>query len=362
VLEQHHYRTINRISRHQNPKSNTIEIDWAPTLSIYHSGLNMSAKYNNIKTSTNRTYEFKLNTGNLPTMDKLHQRKPNIYTNNICKICNFEIEDNTHIWNCRNHLETTKLIFHENKNDFLSDLTAKLNQLGISQNTTTNLRNSFNIFPFFAETTQEQQESINTLRSLCSNTQQTEEGRKQRAKLEDLINQTKNTSKEQIIHGLVPTSFSRILGIHMTNITNMNPGKKDEIKKIASTLRTLITNLVWTINQECKERIWKLRCTKTIAWEESHSIRMKQKHQKEPRKQQIHPRKKQIKDASTKLKRKKVIEKDDTDATKRIANELQSYLGLQRTDPFHITSHKIKLSRPNILKTRQTTFDSFKIH
>jgi ribonuclease HI len=362
VLDQHHYRTINRISRPLSRNIRNIDIDWAPTLSIQHGGLNMSSSYGNIKISENRTYQAKLNNGNLPTMELLHRRKPKLYVNSICKACSTEIESNTHIWNCSKSAETLESIFIENKKDVLTDLTAKLNRIGIPENSTANLKNCLDIFTFFAESPHAQQESTNTLRSLCSNTQQTTEGRTQRSKLEDLVNQTVNTTREQIIHGLVPTSFSRILGVHMLDITNKHPQLKDELKKVASTIRTTITNLVWTLNQECRERIWKQRCAETIAWEESHSIRKKQKHQTDPRQQQTRPKKKQIKNASTDLKRKEKTDQDDTEVTERITEQVKNYLGLRQTDSFHITTRSIKLSKPNILKSRKTLFDSFKTH
>jgi hypothetical protein len=49
----------------------------------------------------------------LPTLNFMQARKPNLYPTCLCRRCEFEKEDNVHVWNCSSAAETTTTIWKE---------------------------------------------------------------------------------------------------------------------------------------------------------------------------------------------------------------------------------------------------------
>ena len=60
--------------------------------------------HTSFKESKKRNFRIKMLHDELPTLEKLTERKPNLYneTNNKCRMCNLELETREHLFECKN--------------------------------------------------------------------------------------------------------------------------------------------------------------------------------------------------------------------------------------------------------------------
>ena len=80
------------------PDSDTV--DWLGTLSIWHNNKPVYTFYSSQQDTRLRSHRIKKAHGMLPSMYTMHTRRPDLYPDGLCRVCNLEIEDNEHIWQC----------------------------------------------------------------------------------------------------------------------------------------------------------------------------------------------------------------------------------------------------------------------
>jgi hypothetical protein len=112
------WRLLNR--NRINISSHTLQaINWKQSTTNLHP-TKMTNSHTNVEDHCNRSFKNKLWNLELPTKTKLHNRSPNIYTNNICTKCNKEPETTIHPFICGAQIHCTKSqiqqIFHEEIN------------------------------------------------------------------------------------------------------------------------------------------------------------------------------------------------------------------------------------------------------
>jgi ribonuclease HI len=204
--------------------------DWKLTWSAIH-GSKIVSNYTSNKDQQFRSFNIKIINEELPTMDKLHQRKPNIYINNKCVICEQQREDTLHIFLCGENIIKTQSTFKNRLLDVIGEHKGKK----IVEIAKTKLLN-MKIF------------EIDTIR---------------------IINGTiseSNFSLIDCIKGLIPYEIKSMLIKILKN-------KED-------------SNLIireW--HRQCREYLYKLwinRCNKVLEWEKSAGITRQMKKQKSP--------------------------------------------------------------------------------
>jgi hypothetical protein len=76
-----------------------MEINWPLTFKLL-SPSKITNTHTNTQDSKSRTFRFKTWIKELPTMEKLHKRNPEIYINKTCKICNRHTDSDLHPFTC----------------------------------------------------------------------------------------------------------------------------------------------------------------------------------------------------------------------------------------------------------------------
>jgi hypothetical protein len=82
------------------------DVEWRSTLRLVHNERSVHTFFSSVKDTRQRTHHIKKLHGALPTMNVMHARRPDLYPDSICCVCNFKREDNDHLWECRDTLET----------------------------------------------------------------------------------------------------------------------------------------------------------------------------------------------------------------------------------------------------------------
>ncbi|KAI8604711.1 hypothetical protein EDD21DRAFT_440956 [Dissophora ornata] len=75
-------------------------VDWLGTLSNIHNNNPVHTFYSSQKDTHLRSHRIKKAHGMLPTMDVLHVRRPDLYPDSLCRLCNSATKDNEHVWIC----------------------------------------------------------------------------------------------------------------------------------------------------------------------------------------------------------------------------------------------------------------------
>ena len=113
-----------------------------------------------------RTFKFKLLTNELPTSKTMHRRRPDLFTDSICNLCNESQETVDHLWNCSHNVSTMEIISESTRTFFFDEyLSTTGNDLRFNNNSSVtdvlrifdppNMNPEFNyiargIFPKFA--------------------------------------------------------------------------------------------------------------------------------------------------------------------------------------------------------------------
>ncbi|CAG8819463.1 22038_t:CDS:1, partial [Dentiscutata erythropus] len=87
-------RTANSISKRKSHNINWHLIQKTNYLSTLYQN------FNSFEDTRQRLFKLRLQNNELPTMDKLHQRRSHLYVTNKCPFCNQEKETNKHVFTC----------------------------------------------------------------------------------------------------------------------------------------------------------------------------------------------------------------------------------------------------------------------
>ncbi|KAH7047728.1 hypothetical protein BKA57DRAFT_493123 [Linnemannia elongata] len=220
--------------------------------------------YSNSKDSHQRTHHVKKLHGMLPTLNSMQARKPNLYPTCLCRQCELEKEDNEHVWNCSSAAETTTTIWKE--------AMGKIDEWGVQAT------NNYN-----AARKREHQRAVDNGRQ---------------------------APRPVLIHWRPPRDadhvrgFSSIGGARAVHSGSPAPDRDKNPKWNVSDLlrgitpksmltewcavfrtpqsiaKTVLHKFIGYLETQASERIWKPRCSATIAWEQTQGISVKDKTSK----------------------------------------------------------------------------------
>lgn len=77
------------------------DVDWRATLGIIHDNNFPGSRFTSVSDCRRRAHRMKKLHGMLPTLSVLHERRPDLYRNPLCRRCLLDVEDQTHLWHCR---------------------------------------------------------------------------------------------------------------------------------------------------------------------------------------------------------------------------------------------------------------------
>src|SRR6185436_14405655 len=100
---------LDRIAKWNN-KSIQRETDWKLSFQLIH-GTNITNLVTTDEDHRNRKFGIKLLNNELPTKTLLHERRPDLYTDDICVSCNKCKEDSLHMFICNNFVSTLRKVF-----------------------------------------------------------------------------------------------------------------------------------------------------------------------------------------------------------------------------------------------------------
>jgi len=187
------------------------------TFLVLHGGLKPSHQFSTMRESHKRKFRVQLMHRLLPTQQEMFRRRPDLYSNGLCRVCLEEVEDFNHLFSCQHSIIQSKEILHT--------LAKSLSSIVSEANVESDLSHP-------SAWLQHPSLDVNKAESLSTLT------------------------------GLIPQEWVHALreeGISSETIT----------KELVSTMRHTL-KLV-------HENIWLPRCEKTIAWEKEHKITQKSK-------------------------------------------------------------------------------------
>jgi ribonuclease HI len=76
------------------------DIEWRSTLSIIHNKRPVHTFFSSAQDTRDRTHRVKKLHGMLPTLNVMRARRPDLYPDDICCVCDIQGEDNGHLWRC----------------------------------------------------------------------------------------------------------------------------------------------------------------------------------------------------------------------------------------------------------------------
>jgi ribonuclease HI len=101
-------------------KEGAHKVDWEATFRNLHGQIPFTCMKTSEADSSLRSYRIKALQGLLPTAGKMHQRRPDLYKDAKCSICDATCEDDMHIWQCPDTLSTRVAIVAEAKETWIS--------------------------------------------------------------------------------------------------------------------------------------------------------------------------------------------------------------------------------------------------
>lgn len=76
------------------------DIEWRSTLGIIHNKQPVHTFFSSAQDTRDRTHRIKKLHGMLPTLNVMRARRPDLYPDDICCVCDIQGEDNNHLWTC----------------------------------------------------------------------------------------------------------------------------------------------------------------------------------------------------------------------------------------------------------------------
>ena len=111
TIRRHQAWTAQRRTKRALPHQDDIE--WRSTLSIVHNKRPVHTFFSSAQDTRNRTHRIKKLHGMLPTLNVMRARRPDLYPDDVCCVCDIQGEDNNHLWICSAIGEAAKDTFEE---------------------------------------------------------------------------------------------------------------------------------------------------------------------------------------------------------------------------------------------------------
>ncbi|KAF9944310.1 hypothetical protein BGZ70_004799, partial [Mortierella alpina] len=109
VIRQHQAWTTQRHTK--AAVADLEDVEWRSTLSMVHDRKPVHTFFSNRKDTRRRTQCIKTMYGMLPTMNVMQARRPDLYSDCLCRVCGIEDEDNRHVWECDSLTEVHREIW-----------------------------------------------------------------------------------------------------------------------------------------------------------------------------------------------------------------------------------------------------------
>lgn len=100
-----------------------MKIDYEETSWILHNGIHLLCTAETSNASLLKEEKVKLLHGWAPTMRKLHQRRPDLYSTSLCFRCEEAEEDTQHVFRCKevqNELQYIKFVAIDYLTDYIA--------------------------------------------------------------------------------------------------------------------------------------------------------------------------------------------------------------------------------------------------
>jgi exonuclease III/ribonuclease HI len=201
------------------------EINWHLTFQCIHP-TKITSTHTDFNDSTNRTFRLKTFFKELPTMEKVHTRRPDLYLSKMCVICKKKEESDLHPFICTDEI-------------------------------TTQLKKAYTKY----------------LNEECSARAQ---GNKQEKNIADRWEDTQAATKPGKQQETFQTTFTDIIRGAITHEICNQATQITKNEKSAKEAVCVATNKLWDL----KKNIWKERCDRVIAWEKINNITTKDKKKK----------------------------------------------------------------------------------
>lgn len=335
------------------------EIDWTRTLAIVHGAVKMSSRYSNISITANRTYHMKLITGMLPTLTKLHQRRPLIYKDNICIRCNTHVETNEHVWTCTAARETRQTIFTEAQITLLK----KLNPVkqDISEIDEEHMKLIMSIMPIMDQNNKTREEIKDAFKEYVQDKQQYTQEEATRA-----VTAMEYFNHNHAIRGIVPTLLRVLIETLINDIIDRTKDKstKSNLRRTFHNIPNLVSQYISEISAKSKERIWKVRCEEVQAWEEEQKITRQQKEAPYSTRL-IGPKPMRIKRKRTQARKEQLQDEREDKVKLHIITSrqfIQLVKGHRESDAFTNPNTKIKFTQGMLWKEEKAVTETPDIH
>jgi len=213
--------------------------------------------FSSAKDTRQRTHHVKKLHGMLPTMNTMHARHPDLYPDSVCRVCNVQDEDNNHVWLCHEIGEEHAKIWEEALTciDGWGKAVTRSYNKERQRQYERDLRNGKphakkpTPVPWICPARKDHCEGLSSIggtRSLLLG-----EGTFDRSP--DL-----QWSMAALYRGITPRSL----------IAEWS----EYFQSPRTIARCVIHKFVGYLESQATERIWKQRCTKTIAWERAMGI------------------------------------------------------------------------------------------
>jgi ribonuclease HI len=226
ATRQTEWALLNRIVKWNN-KNIQKETDWKHSFQSMH-GSKITELITTQEDHSKRRFCLKILNDELPTKQRLHQRKPDLYNDGTCISCNTTQEDSLHVFTCNGFINTLQ-------KNFLEKITEKV--IAIKGTTKkqliTNIVKSSSFY------------KIDVLRQIRS------------------YNSLDHFSFIDIVRGLIPKKLRSSLTRIISNT---------EARKLITETYTDLKNLKW--------EQWTKRCEKFLEWEREKGITKEDKRQK----------------------------------------------------------------------------------
>ena len=89
------------------------DVEWRSTLAIIHHKRPVHTFFSSRKDTFSRSHHVKKLHGMLPTLNVMQSRHPYLYQDCVCRVCEEELEDNAHVWDCSATMDTQQEIWAE---------------------------------------------------------------------------------------------------------------------------------------------------------------------------------------------------------------------------------------------------------
>jgi hypothetical protein len=212
---------------HRNSKYRKLEVDWHSTFKALDNDEPSSST--SFLASSKKKSRVKYLIEELPTIEHMKKRRPDLYNNWLCPNCNSQQEYFSHVWLCPSVSHVMNQIITESKQDIVRLITEKVTTLNPAR---------VSLIP----------SRILDQHSVWSLTYSADE-----------------FTFIDFIKGFVPKDFSLAVGVFITN---------------PNELKSLIVTFLDNLHVRIRDRVWSPRCELVIDKEKTLNITQRQKKRK----------------------------------------------------------------------------------